>query len=94
MANDDRKINFDETLAAIEGMRYSLDGISGLIRVTRIGGITRIEHHPDAAGKRTESYKQKRREYGDDWFTSDFTDGDSGLAFWAAVEKNGLVRYQ
>lgn len=84
-------IDFDATLAAINGMSYTHDGIHGIIRVEQINGMTEISHHPSSRGRRTEAYKKVRRELGDDWSTS--WQGEAPLEFWSEVEKRGLVRY-
>ncbi len=86
--------NLDELYAAIDGKKTVYEGIPVTIEVERRPYVTpgypgrstgivetKIILHPTAAGKRTEAYREKRREYGDDWM-SDVTDSET---FWTTV---------
>lgn len=62
--------SWDEALDVIDGKRYTLDGIEGVIHVDRSRRFdTRVDHHPTAKGKKTEAYLKIKRQLGDDWST-------------------------
>lgn len=62
-------MTLDQAYQRIDGMRYKLRGVAGILKVVRINGMTEIEHHPSVAGRRTTAYKKTRRELGDDYVT-------------------------
>ena len=54
----------------IDGMRFTLDGVPGVIRVESGYCRTDYVHHASAAGKRTQRYRETRRKLGDDYTTT------------------------
>lgn len=63
-----------EALEYMHGKHYVLDGISGKFKLStsidRYGApVYNFSHVPDAAGKRSEKYKEIRRRLHDDWST-------------------------
>lgn len=60
----------EQAYEALEGMAYTLDGVAGTIHITRVHGMTEVEHHPTAAGRRSKRYRETRAELGDDYTTT------------------------
>lgn len=58
----------DQFYAYVDGQSYTLDGISGTLTVERDArGITRLLHTADAKGRGTDTYRERRRQLGDDY---------------------------
>lgn len=61
---------WDEALDAIDGKKYKYDGVAGTFRVDRSRKHdTRVEHHPSATGKKSETYLTHKRQLHDDYIT-------------------------
>ena len=86
------QIDSYKTLAAINGMIYTHKGIQGRIEIDCVGGMTRVNHVPTAKGRKTDAYRETRRDLGDDWVTC--WEGDAPLKFWATVERRGYLRFK
>lgn len=68
--------SWNEALEVIDGKRYTLDGIEGVIRVDRSRRFyTRVNHDPTAKGKKTAAYLKIKKQLGDDWST-DLSDSE------------------
>ena len=88
----DKAIDLDATMEAMNGMPYTLDGVTGALSIfyTR-GHGWRVTHRADANGRRHETYRQARRELGDDYST-DLELSDEMTKVWQAAEALGLIR--
>jgi hypothetical protein len=86
MMTSERKVDFDATLEAINGMTYTHDGIQGTIECA----FNTINHHPTTKGRKTEQYLATRRQLGDDWSSCWV---EAPTKFWQSVERRGFVRY-
>jgi len=70
-ANVNSEVSLTEAYILINGMPWTLNGIAGTLQVTKgPHGQNSIEHHPNAAGKRSEAYRETKSQLRDDWFTT------------------------
>lgn len=58
-----------ETVAALHGMWYVLDGIHGQLKDDSRKLETRLIHEPSKRGKRTRAYQETKAKLHDDWMT-------------------------
>lgn len=82
-------INLDATLERMDGMTFTHGGVHGVIRTGHRNGMTFIEHHASARGRKSAAYREARRVLGDDYI-SDLSGCDNDR-LWAEVERRGLV---
>lgn len=78
---------YRETLELVDGMRLTLDGVAGIVRVEKRNGMTEFVHHPSAAGKKSARYIETRRRLGDDYVTDITSNDEAMLAVFAKAEK-------
>ena len=73
-------MNANPLFAFLDGKRYTLDGVAGVLRHDQrtarypyVHTVQRLLHVASAAGKRSEQYRTERTTLGDDYVT-DLTD--------------------
>ncbi|NIU85253.1 MAG: hypothetical protein GWN31_15770, partial [Candidatus Thorarchaeota archaeon] len=69
---------YNEVFEFLDGKKYTLDGIEGKFSYELLVGLDcwvydRLYHEPTEKGKQSKEYREKRRQYRDDWVT-DLTD--------------------
>jgi hypothetical protein len=76
---------------ALDGKTVTHQGISGVIRcrpIQRAWGVEhRLDHIPDAKGRRTEAYRSLKRQLGDDWSSDLSSNDDFGVILDIARRK-------
>lgn len=89
----DRKLDLRATMEAMDGMRFTLDGVAGTIRVyeNRLGSLN-FKHVASAAGRRSKTYREHKRMLGDDYDT-DFG-YETPDAVWEKAVKEGRFVYE
>ena len=66
-----------------KGLRLTIDGVEGFVKVYRSEWHQEIVHEATAKGRRSAKYRETRARLGDDYTTT----LETGEEFFAAVEK-------
>jgi hypothetical protein len=82
--------SWDDALDMVDGLRFMLDGVDGVITVDRSRRFdTRVYHKTSAKGRRSVAYQATRARLRDDWDT-DLTESDRLVSI---VEALGIRHY-
>lgn len=68
--------SWTEACEAIDGRKATVRGMSGTLRHTVVGGMTRVMLMIDAKGRQTAEYQATKRQLRDDW-DLDLTNSDT-----------------
>lgn len=80
--------NLEQAQERINGMRWNLNGIDGVLSVERNArGMTEYIHTASKNGKRTKKYRQERENLGDDYVTDLSQDIDELGKIFAAISE-------
>lgn len=63
-------MTLDEAYEKINGMRWTLDGVQGVLKVECVNGLTEVVHSANRAGRATKTYREERAKLGDDYTTT------------------------